>query len=269
MNNALKAQYESLPSYTQIPAMLKIESKIVGIEIEPEAPSAVTAVSGAQTTFLEPPAEAESHHSANVDAKPAPRLDPVELELMSEHIERQEEMFGSTYKIKPPTLDHALYITINDIILNEGTTHEVRRPFEIFINSKNMEHFEWIVALTRLISAVFRKGGNLEFIVEELKSVFAPQGGYFKSGSGGVYMNSVVAEIGWIIERHMTKIGLIAPTRPDEHLQKLIDDKSEQLSDRGDTFSERAQICRKCNTKTVVYMDGCLTCLNCGDSKCE
>ena len=96
-----KLNMRVIPSYTQIPAMLKIESKIVGIEINPETRSAVTADSGAQTTFLEPPAEAESHHSTNVDAKPAPRLDPVELELMSEHIERQEEMFGSTYKIKP------------------------------------------------------------------------------------------------------------------------------------------------------------------------
>src|SRR5690606_38354082 len=60
---------------------------------------------------------------------------------MHESVERPEMLLGSTYKIKTPLSDHALYITINDIILNEGTEHEQRRPFEIFINSKNMENF--------------------------------------------------------------------------------------------------------------------------------
>ena len=131
-----------------------------------------------------------------------------------------------------------------------------------------MEHFEWIVALTRLASAVFRKGGNLEFMIEELKSVYAPQGGYWKPGTG-VYMNSVVAEIGWLIEKHMIKIGLIAPKRPDEHQQKLIDEKRAHTSAGGsDAFSASAQLCPKCHVKAVLLLDGCLTCMNCGDSKC-
>ena len=249
--------------------MLKIESPIVDIGIVPDAAKAEPGTNGKQTTFLDSPAPSVVSPDAESESAPRARPDPAVLEQMNEAVERQEEMFGATYKIKPPTLDHALYITINDIILNEGTTHQTRRPFEIFINSKNMEHFEWIVALTRLISAVFRKGGNLEFIVDEMKSVFAPQGGYYKPGSGGLFMNSVVAEIGWVIERHMTKIGLIAPIKPDVHQQKLIDDKIKQVSAGAESFSARAQLCSKCHTKGVLFMDGCLTCINCGDSKCQ
>lgn len=156
-----------------------------------EKPTPVAVRESEQTTFIDAPAPSEIAKDAGAQSPPRP--DPERLERMSEHVERHEELFGTTYKIKPSTLDHALYVTINDIVLNEGTTHEVRRPFEVFINSKNMEQFEWIVALTRLASAVFRKGGNLEFMVEELKSVYAPQGGYWKPGAGQ-YMNSVVAE---------------------------------------------------------------------------
>ena len=247
--------------------MLKINQKIVGFDINHDAPGPKSANDADQTTFLEPPSPSETARSAAVGAEHPTRPDPNELEHMSENIERQDELFGITYKIKPSTLDHALYVTINDIVLNEGTTHEVRRPFEIFISTKNMEHFEWIVALTRLASAVFRKGGNLEFMIEELKSVHAPQGGYWKPGTG-VFMNSVVAEIGWIIEKHMTKIGLIAPTRPDQHQQKFIDEKRARASSGGEAFSATAQLCPKCHEKAVLLLDGCLTCMNCGDSKC-
>jgi hypothetical protein len=124
---------------------------------------------------------------------------------MHEKVSRPEALAGSTYKIKTPMSDHALYLTINDIVLNEGTDHELRRPFEVFINSKNMDHFQWIVALTRVLSAVFRKGGDCTFLVEELKAVFDPQGGYFKPG--GKFMPSLVAEIGWAIEDHLQKSG--------------------------------------------------------------
>ncbi|MDP7119984.1 MAG: hypothetical protein QF395_06630, partial [Arenicellales bacterium] len=107
---------------------------------------------------------------------------PANVVQMHEKVERPEMLVGSTYKIKTPLSDHALYVTINDIVLNPETPYEKRRPFEIFINSKNMDHFQWIVALTRIISAVFRKGGDATFLVEELRSVFDPQGGYFKRG---------------------------------------------------------------------------------------
>ncbi len=193
---------------------------------------------------------------------------------MHEKVARPEMLFGSTYKISTPLSEHALYVTINDIILNHGTEHEVRRPYEVFINSKNMDHFQWIVALTRIISAVFRKGGDVTFLVEELRSVFDPSGGYFKKG--GKYMPSLVAEIGDAIHCHLVMIGLLKEDGPDEHQQKLIDEKRAQyeesisMQDKNHTsdFPDGAQLCKKCNTKAAIMMDGCLTCLNCGDSKC-
>jgi hypothetical protein len=193
---------------------------------------------------------------------------------MHEKVARPEMLFGSTYKIKTPLSEHALYVTINDIILNQGTEHEVRRPFEIFINSKNMDHFQWIVALTKIISAVFRKGGDVTFLVEEMTSVFDPSGGYFKKG--GKYMPSLVAEIGDVINCHLVMIGLLKEDGPDEHQQKLIDQKRAEYEasikmkdgEHSSEFPEGAQLCMKCNTKAAIQMDGCLTCLNCGESKC-
>ena len=203
---------------------------------------------------------------------------------MHEKLQRPEMLVGSTYKIKTPLSEHALYVTINDIILNQGTEHERRRPFEIFINSKNMDHFQWIVALTRIISAVFRKGGDATFLVEELHSVFDPRGGYFKKG--GKYMPSLVAEIGDAIECHMKVIGMIKADELDdcvrEHLQAKraeydsIKGGAESKADETQPAEEQvisdfppdAQLCPKCHTKAVIKMDGCMTCLNCGESKC-
>ena len=193
---------------------------------------------------------------------------------MHESLQRPEMLIGSTYKIKTPMSEHAMYVTINDVILNEGTEHEVRRPFEIFINSKNMEHYQWVVALTLLISAVFRKGGDITFIVDELSAVFDPQGGYFKRG--GKFMPSLVAEIGEVVERHLKMIGMISDDVLDEHQKQLIAEKRAQYEAKqqsnheepGD-FPPDAQVCKKCQTKAVIVMDGCLTCLNCGDSKCS
>ena len=182
---------------------------------------------------------------------------------------------GSTYKIKTPVSDHAMYVTINDIVLNEGTAYEQRRPFEIFINSKNLDHFQWIVALTRIISAVFRKGGDVTFLVDELKAVFDPRGGYWQSG--GKFMPSIIAELGYVIEKHLQTIGLLKKPELDEHEKKLIDEKNAEFeathqADRMPSpsrhFPEGAQLCAKCSTAAVVMMDGCMTCLNCGDSKC-
>jgi len=183
-------------------------------------------------------------------------------------------LIGSTYKIKTPVSDHAMYVTINDIVLNEGTEHEQRRPFEVFINSKNLDHYQWIVALTRIISAVFRKGGDVTFLVDELKAVFDPRGGYWQPG--GRFMPSIIAELGHVIEKHLQLIGLLRPVGLDEHQKKLINDKRAEFEARQkqtDAFSkshfpEGAQLCAKCSTAAVVMMDGCMTCLNCGDSKC-
>jgi hypothetical protein len=208
---------------------------------------------------------------------------------MHERIERPEVLIGSTYKIKSPLVEHAFYVTINDIVLNADTQHELRRPFEIFINSKSMEHFQWIVALTRIMSAVFRKGGDVTFIVDEMKAVFDPKGGYFKAG--GVYMPSLVAELGFIVEEHMKSIGLLHDPEMSAHQRAMIAEKRKQfeqhskkgaepvavsvVADAGEdasadngSFPAAATMCHKCSTKALVVMDGCQTCLNCGYSKC-
>jgi hypothetical protein len=232
----------------------------------------------------------------------------AEIILMHEKLERPEALVGSTYKIKSPLVEHAMYVTINDIVLNPGTEHELRRPFEVFINSKNMDHFQWVVAITRIMSAVFRKGGDVTFLVEELKAVFDPRGGYFKAG--GVYMPSIVAEIGSVIEQHMKSIGLIHDPEMSDAQRTLIAEKraayegrnakkpdpansagSQELvpgdlagagaesasradeaatatTGEGASFPASASMCFKCNTKAMILMDGCQTCLNCGYSKC-
>ena len=197
---------------------------------------------------------------------------PAEVVQIGEPLARPDKITGSTYKVKTPVTEHALYITINDVIMNEGTNQEHRRPFEIFVNSKNMEHFQWIVGLTRVMSAVFRKGGDLTFLIEELESVFDPNGGYYKKG--GKYVPSLVAELGQVLEEHLKNIGMLKVTEPEKHQQQLIDDKKaeyqkknpDKLDESG--FPKDAQLCNKCQTKAAIMMDGCLTCLNCGESKC-
>jgi hypothetical protein len=198
---------------------------------------------------------------------------PPEREMMHEHVARPDELRGYTYKVKTPLSDHAMYITINNIVLNMSTTHEQEYPFEVFINSKNMEQFQWILALTRVISAVFRKGGDIVFLAEELKQVFDPQGGYFKKG--GVFMPSLVAEIGGVLETHMKKIGLIKEEELSTVHQELIAEKRAAIEDRANAekldpgdFPPGARLCNKCNVTAMVMMDGCMTCLSCGDSKC-
>jgi len=200
----------------------------------------------------------------------------VDVESMHENLERPEILMGATYKIKTPQYEHALYITINDMILNPNTEYQERRPYEVFINSKNMEHFQWVLALTRVISAVFRKGGDACFLVDELKAVFDPQGGYFKKG--GVFMPSLVAEIGYAIEAHLKEIGMIKSPEMDEHQKKFLDAKRKEFDalhndtsilDEDGSFPAKALLCNKCQTKALVLMDGCMTCLNCGDSKCS
>jgi hypothetical protein len=206
--------------------------------------------------------------------KKAEQVERDQIEAMHESVERPEMLVGATYKIKTPQSEHALYVTINDMLLNHGTPHETRRPFEIFINSKNMAHFQWVVALTRVISAVFRKGGDVTFLVEEMKAVFDPQGGYFKPG--GRFMPSIVAEIGFALERHMKMIGLLEEVQMPEAQREMLQAKRAEYDtlkgrpqgEEAAGFPADAKLCGKCYTKAVIIMDGCLTCLNCGDSKC-
>lgn len=214
-------------------------------------------------------------YKVNKETKDKPSLpETAEIIQMHEALKRPDKLIGSTYKLKTPehVSEHALYITINDIILNEGTDHEIRRPFEVFINSKNMDHFQWIVALTRIMSAVFRKGGDVTFMVEELRSVFDPRGGYWNKGK---LMPSLVAEIGDVIEEHLIGIGMLrAPEQEDatrDYIEKkkeeYLESTNEKLDDESG-FPANATLCAKCSAKAVVIMDGCSTCLNCGDSKC-
>jgi len=235
---------------------IRIEKKIVGYEVvKPEEEVAVREA-----------AQPEERQKAKIIR-------------MTERVARPEGMEcleGSTYKIKTPLDDHAMYVTINDIVLNPGTEHEQRRPFEIFINSKNMDHFQWIVALTRLMSAVFRKGGDVTFLAEELQAVFDPRGGYFKPG--GKFMPSIIAEIGAVIEHHLQKIGLMEKEELSEQQQLLLDQKRAEaeasaqkktaFSNNDSSYPASATLCNKCHTKAVVIMDNCATCLSCGYSKC-
>ena len=227
---------------------VKIDKKIIGYKVHKVEPSDTTP---AQPEVTEPT--------------------PV---VMNENIERPEFLLGTTYKIKPPVSEHAFYITINDILLNEGTDHESRFPYEIFINSKSMEHFQWVIALTRVISAVFRKGGDIKFLLEELLSVHDPNGGYYKKG--GVYVPSLVSEIGSVIERHMKALGIIESDDLSEAHRQMLDSKRAEFEARqnahngesSSAFPDNATTCKKCHQKSVILLDGCQTCLNCGDSKC-
>jgi len=226
--------------------------------------------------------QAEEAKTEEVKAAALPQADPESnVVRMHEKLDRPEMLRGSTYKVKTPVDDHAMYVTINDIVLNMGTEHESQRPFEIFVNSKNLDHYQWIVALTRIMSAVFRKGGDVTFLVDELKAVFDPRGGYWKPG--GKYMPSIIAELGHIVEKHLQYIGMLPQEGLDPHQKELIEKKrkeyeesqaqpdmlveNESTGGAGDTL-EGAQICGKCHDKAVVLMDGCMTCLSCGDSKC-
>jgi len=230
---------------------IKIEKKIVGYQVQ-------------------------ANKDNEAELQSVPKVVPVE---MNESIKRPDFLLGSTYKIKPPVSEHALYITINDILLNEGTDHESRRPYEVFINSKSMEHYQWVIALTRVISAVFRKGGDITFLIEELCSVYDPNGGYYKKG--GVYMPSLVAEISSVIEKHMKSIGLIKNEEMSDNTNQILAEKKAQFEKEGsqthaktdeapedNPFPANASLCKKCHNKSVIVMDGCQTCLNCGDSKC-
>ena len=225
------------------------------------------------------PEDKVAAESAQVPVDRAREPEQAKIVQMHEKVVRPEMLIGNTYKIKTPVSEHAFYITINDILLNPGTPYEKRRPFEIFINSKNMDHYQWISGLTLIISAVFRKGGDVTFLVNELQSVFDPKGGYFKRG--GKFMPSLVAEIGDAIESHLKMIGMIVDEGLDEHQQALVDEKRREFEEKhamaastemadgeSSDFPAGATLCAKCSTMAVVMMDGCMTCLNCGDSKC-
>jgi ribonucleoside-diphosphate reductase alpha chain len=167
-------------------------------------------------------------------------------------VERPEELPGTTYKLKTPLSDAALYISINNL---DG------KPFEIFINSKDMRHYQWTVALTRVISAVFRHGGESAFLVEELQAIQDPSGGYFKKGR---YVPSLVAEIGGVLEKHLTDLGLYQKDT------SLADAAAVMLAEKGIGSSEgkRGSLCPKCGSYSMIRSEGCDVCLECSYSHC-
>ena len=173
---------------------------------------------------------------------------------MSEPLDRPSTLDGNTYKLKWPDSEHAIYVTINDIIVNDK-----RRPFEVFINSKNMEHFAWTVCLTRMISAVFRRGGDVSFVVDELKAVFDPRGGAWV---GGKYIPSILAAIGGILEEHMMKIGFIKDS------DTSLFHKSSEVTKVENLKLSRQKSCTSCGKFDLQMIEGCMTCRSCGYSKC-
>jgi len=173
---------------------------------------------------------------------------------MSEPLDRPSTLDGNTYKLKWPDSEHAIYVTINDIIVND-----MRRPFEVFINSKNMEHFAWTVGLTRMISAVFRRGGDVSFVVDELKAVFDPRGGAWV---GGKYIPSILAAIGGVLEEHMMKIGFIKDT------DTSLFHKSSEVTKLENLKISQQKSCTSCGQFDLQMIEGCMTCRSCGYSKC-
>ncbi|MEM1351577.1 MAG: adenosylcobalamin-dependent ribonucleoside-diphosphate reductase [Pseudomonadota bacterium] len=198
-------------------------------------------------------AEALTSAAASKRAEGGLSFGAGEVVYMSEPLDRPSQLEGNTYKLKWPDSEHALYVTINDIVLNGH-----RRPFEVFINSKNMEHFAWTVALTRMISAVFRRGGDVSFVVEELKAVFDPRGGAWMQGK---YIPSILAAIGGVIEQHMIATGFIA----GEGMGLKSDPKADVTAQNG---GARGLACTSCGQYAMRMIEGCMTCASCGYSKC-
>lgn len=172
---------------------------------------------------------------------------------------RPTKMRGTTYKVKPPTMEAALYITINDLDLPDGS----RRPFEIFLNSKDVTNSQWMVAVTRLLSGHFRQPTDFLWAIDELKQVYDPKGSYFIPGGGGS-CGGIVAHIARVLEEHCRDLGLIqAATLTEERKQELAAKRTE-----ADARGAAAKECPKCHEQSMFYLDGCWTCTSCGESKC-
>jgi len=193
--------------------------------------------------------------SVSESSEAAPEADQgADVIYMAEPLDRPQALEGNTYKLKWPDSEHAIYVTVNDVIINDH-----RRPFEVFINSKNMENFAWTVALTRMISAVFRRGGDVSFVVEELKAVFDPRGGAWVQGK---YIPSILAAIGGVLEQHMIAIGFLE----SEGMGLKEDPKAGQQV--VNLNENRGKACPSCGQFDMQMVEGCMTCRSCGHSKC-
>ena len=204
-------------------------------------------------TTYRPNAVTGSVLSVSESSETTPETDQgAEVIYMSEPLDRPQALEGQTYKLKWPDSEHAIYLTVNDVVVNGH-----RRPFEVFINSKNMEHFAWTVALTRMISAVFRRGGDVSFVVEELKAVFDPRGGAWIKGK---YIPSILAAIGGVLETHMVAIGFLE----GEGLGLKQDPQAVMPAGA----SGKGKACSSCGQYDLRMVEGCMTCASCGYSKC-
>lgn len=189
----------------------------------------------------------------------APKPPPV---AMHEGIERPDVLEGRTYRLKSPAvLDAALYITINDAVLNAGTPHEKRHPYEIFINTKDPKSLQWMTLATRLMSAVFRKGGDVTFVIDEMRSIYDPSGGHFAAGK---QYHSVIGEIADIVEKHLRHLGIMGPAQP-----VVLKAVPAPATAGGHSLAPASgQSCPKCHSGSLVRGGGCETCNSCGYSKC-
>jgi hypothetical protein len=204
----------------------------------------------------------------------------TKIEVMSSDWKRHHALPASVYKIEkcPNSPDAAVYVTISNAVLNPGTEHETVVPAEIFINSKDVSHQQWITALTRTISAIFRKGGDMGFIVDELLGICDPGAGFLQRG---VWHPSLISQVGGVIKEHLEGLkgedfippGMREPHQPvwgKEGLYKergVFNKTEEELLTP--SYPPNATICPKCNHKAVTLLDGCATCLSCGESKCS
>jgi ribonucleoside-diphosphate reductase alpha chain len=191
-------------------------------------------------------------------ARPADEFEAGGVVYMTKPLDRPGVLPGNTYKVNWPESDHAIYITVNDVI-QDGR----RRPFEVFINSKNMEHYAWTVALTRMISAVFRRGGDVSFVVDELKAVFDPRGGHWMDGR---YVPSLLAAIGEVIEKHLVDIGFMLDAREREEV--ALAERQAAGGGGGGAVETRLRSCPRCGQPALMRLENCDTCTSCGYSKC-
>ncbi len=221
------------------------------------------------TTFRPNPITGSILAAASAAAQPATAPAAVSGGDAASPMPREPALAGYTYKLKWAASDHALYVTINDIEQNGR-----RRPFEIFINTRNLEHYAWTVALTRMISAVFRRGGDVTFVVEELKAIFDPQGGQWMNGR---YVPSLLAAIGDIIEQHMIRIGFLpmpAQTQPPPRrlvgaTSFSVDGLNSKATQTSEPAPRPARFCPRCGHSTFVLEGGCWVCMDCGFTRCE
>jgi ribonucleoside-diphosphate reductase alpha chain len=232
------------------------------------------AAAAAGTSALPPAAPtAVGIEEAGADARPPGLVLPDQhgdVVYISKPLERPPALQGATYKLRWPGSDNAIYITINDMERDghaEGVPSARRRPFEVFINSKNLEHYAWTVALTRMISAIFRRGGDVTFVVEELKAIFDPQGGQWM---GGRYVPSLLAAIGEVIEGHMIRTGFLSASAASQ--REAGNGRMARLGGQPLAAEPRpaaaGRTCPRCNSRSLYRREGCWVCTDCGYSKC-